>query len=125
MEAFLEALGPVASRLAPVGSLRRFEPVVGDLTLLAADDQATPLLDAVAAVVPADALRERTRQAIAVRFQRETINVIVVPAAEGACALLHYTGSSAHVKHLQSRALSEGYQLSARALTRKDTGALV
>jgi DNA polymerase (family 10) len=125
VEAFLEALGPVAARLAPVGSLRRFEPTVGDLTLLGADDHATPLLDAVAAAVPEDALRERTRNAIAVRFQRETINVVIVPAAEGACALLHYTGSTTHVKHLQARALAEGFHLTPRALTRKDTGDVV
>lgn len=125
LEAFLEALGPTAARLAPVGSLRRFEPTVGDLTLLAAADSPGPLLDAVAATVPAEALRERTHHAIAVRFQRETINVEVVPAAEAACALLHYTGSAAHVKQLQSRALAEGLHLTPRTLTRKTTSAVV
>jgi DNA polymerase (family 10) len=125
VEAFLEALGPVAPRVAPVGSLRRFEPTVNDLTLLAADDQPTPLLDAIAAAVADDALRERTRNAIAVRFQRETINVVIVPAAEAACALLHYTGSAAHVKQLQARASASGYQLTSRMLTRKSTGDVV
>lgn len=115
----------MAARVAAVGSLRRFEPTVNDLTLLAADDHPTPLLDAIAAAVPDDALRERTRNAIAVRFQRETINVIIVPAAEAACALLHYTGSAGHVKHLQARALAEGYHLTPRSLTRKDSGAVV
>lgn len=125
MEAFLDALGPAAARFAPVGSLRRFEPTVGDLTLLAADDNPGPLLDAVASTVPDDALRERTRHTIAVRFQREIVNAVIVPAAEAACALLHYTGSSAHVKQLGARAMADGFQLTPRNLTRKDTGAVV
>jgi DNA polymerase (family 10) len=125
LDAFLEALGPTAAHVAPVGSLRRFEPTVGDLTLLAADDRPGPLLDSVTAAVPAEALRERTSHAIAVRFHRETINVEFVPVAQAACALLHYTGSAAHVKQLQSRAFAEGLHLTPRALTRQSTGAIV
>jgi DNA polymerase (family 10) len=125
IEAFLDALGPIAARLAPVGSVRRFEPAVGDLTLLAADDHPDALLDAIAALVPAEDLRDRSPSAIAVRFQREPINILIVPTAEAACALLHYTGSAAHVKQLQARAHSQGFQLTRQALTRTDTGAPV
>jgi DNA polymerase (family X) len=125
VEAFLEALGPAAARFAPVGSLRRFAPVVGDLTLLAADDNPEPLLHILAAAVPPENIRARTPRAIALRFQRETINVVFVPAAEAACALLHYTGSAAHVKQLQARAAADGYELTPQRLMQKSTGATV
>jgi DNA polymerase (family X) len=116
VEAFLEALGPAAARFAPVGSLRRFEPTVGDLTLLAADDNPDPLLKLVADAVTEENVRARTPRAIALRFQRETINVVFVPAAEAATALLHYTGSLGHVKQLQARAMAEGYELTPQRL---------
>jgi len=125
VEAFLEALGPAAARFAPVGSLRRFAPVVGDLTLLAADDNPEPLLNILAAAVPAENIRARTPRAIALRFQRETINVVFVPAADAACALLHYTGSAAHLKQLHARAATEGYELTPQRLFKKSTGATV
>jgi DNA polymerase (family 10) len=125
VEAFLDALGPAAARFAPVGSLRRFEPTVGDLTLLAADDNPEPLLHILAAAVPSENVRARTPRAIALRFQRETINVVIVPAAEGACALLHYTGSAAHVKQLQARAMAEGYELTPQRVIKAKTGTTI
>jgi DNA polymerase (family 10) len=122
VEAFLDALGPAAARFAPVGSLRRFEPTVGDITLLAADDNPEPMLHVLAAAVPAESIRARTPRGIALRYQRETINVVFVPAAESACALLHYTGSITHVKQLQARAMQEGYELTPQRLTKAKSG---
>jgi len=125
IDAFLEALGPHAERFVGVGSLRRFEPTVGDLTLLAAADDPTPLLDAVSHVVSPEDVRERINRAITVQFHREIVNVLIVPTAEAACALLHYTGSAAHVKQLHARAHAQGYRLTSESLTVRESGAVI
>ncbi len=127
IDALLEALGAdIAARLAAVGSLRRFEPTVGDLTLLAATDDPASLLDAILHAIPAapeDILDRTTERSLSVKFQREPVHITTVPTAQAAFALLHDTGSAAHIKQLQARAHAQGYQLSRESLIVRASGA--
>jgi DNA polymerase (family 10) len=131
IDAFFDAIGrEAAAPLVAVGSLRRFEPTVGDLTLLGATDDPALLFDDLltrlqaAGVDPAEVL-ERTERTLAVQLHREPVNVITVPVAQAAFALLHDTGSVAHVRQLQARAHAQGYQLTRESLTVRESGARI
>jgi DNA polymerase (family X) len=125
LDAFIDALPVERTVLAPLGSVRRFEPTVGDLTLLAVAPHPQPIIDAVLSLVPDHDVRERTDHTVTVYFQREDITVRVVPPAEAACALIHFTGSRAHVEQLEACARARGFALDEHALRRLADGAIV
>lgn len=125
LDAFLDALPVDRSRFVPVGSVRRFEPTIGDLTLFAVAADPGPILEAVRAVIPDPDVLDRGDSRVTVRFQREPILVRVVDPLIAACALLDATGSDAHLDLLRARAQARGYVLAPEALREAATRALV
>jgi DNA polymerase (family 10) len=120
-DALIHALGPIGASLTPAGSLRRFEPTIGDILLIAVADDPQPIVEAVLHLVPEPDVRHHSARAVSVQFHREEINVRVVPPEEAGPALIHYTGSPGHVRLLQARAEELGLRLGAHALVRRDT----
>lgn len=111
--------GLPTERLTPIGSLRRFAPAVGDVSLLAvADrDRHAEIIDAFARLPlftriasPGSATR------ITVLSERGPVTLrLAVPEHEGA-ALVWHTGSRAHTSTLQQRARHRGLHLEAAEL---------
>lgn len=121
-DALIHALGSDAPPLTPAGSLHRFEPTIGDITLLGVTDSPKPLLDAVLGLVPEHDVRHQSERAVTVLFHREEINVRLLPPEQAGAALLHYTGSHAHLRQLKARADERDLRLEPQALINRATG---
>jgi DNA polymerase (family 10) len=123
-DALLHALPPDI-QLTPVGSLRRFEPTVGDITLIGVAADPKPLIEAVLGLVPEHDIRHASERAVSIQFHREEIIVRILPPEEAGCGLIHYTGSREHVLALQARAETRGLDLQPHALLRLETNEVV
>ena len=108
-----EAIGRAQPSLTVhlVGALRRFEPTVGDLLVLASGPNASAAVAAWTASLPAADVRWRSRDAATFMWDGEEITVRAVPDAGLGAALVHYSGSRAHVAQLAARARVRGLQL--------------
>ncbi len=100
-----------ALTLHPAGALRRFEPTIGDLLVLASGADPRPPLAAWADRLPAADVRRRGRDAVTFQWDGEEITVRAVAGAGLGAALVHYTGSRAHVAQLADRARARGLRL--------------
>jgi DNA polymerase (family X) len=102
--------------IAPVGAVRRFEPTIGDILLLGGTSAPREAIAAIAATVePAD-LRHRGDHTLSMMVEREEVNLRLVSRDVFGCALVHYTGSAAHVAQLRQRAQARGLSLTAHGL---------
>jgi DNA polymerase (family 10) len=125
----LAIIEPLVARLAdqvtivPVGAIRRFEPTIGDILLLGATSAPREAIAAIAAgVEPAD-VRHRGDHTLSMMVEREEVNLRLVAREVFGCALVHYTGSAAHVDLLRQRAKARGLRFTAHGLFAVD-GAL-
>jgi DNA polymerase (family X) len=100
-----------ALTLHPAGALRRFEPTIGDLLVLASGAEPRPSLAAWADRLPAAEVRRRGRDAVTFQWDGEEITVRAVTDPGLGAALVHYTGSRAHVAQLADRARVSGLRL--------------
>jgi DNA polymerase (family 10) len=125
LDSFVEAVRLDRTMFVPAGSVRRFEPTIGDLTLLAVAADPTPVFDAVLAVIPHQDVRQRSERTISVFYHREPVHIQVIEPAAAAVTLLLKTGSQAHLKQLHDRALNRGFSLDADGLHQLSGGALV
>ena len=114
--ALLRLALPLEPPPTPLGSVRRFEPTVGDVELLLESETPdTTLSTAVDALSPADVLH-RGRGIATLRLADEQLTLRAVRPGEAAFARLHYTGSAGHVRALQQRAADRGWRLTAAGL---------
>src|SRR6185436_10891762 len=90
--------------LYPAGGLRRFEPTVGDLLVLAAGSDPRSAVDAWADSLPAADVRWRSRDAVTFTWDGEEITLRAVAEDVLGAALVHYSGSREHVAQLAERA---------------------
>jgi DNA polymerase (family 10) len=98
------------THVTPVGSLRRFDATVGDISLLAVTSSATTLFDALEAISGLKILR-RDPTARVVEFERDRVTFhTTLPDAAGA-ALLYHTGARGHVVELVRRAKTRRLQI--------------
>jgi DNA polymerase (family X) len=125
LDAFIDALPLDPGLLVPAGSIRRFEPTIGDLTLLAVAPDPVPILEPVLSLIPDHDVRDRTDHTLSVLFQREQINLRVIDPAVSATALIHLTGSLGHLAKLRTRARWCGYALEPDGLRETNTGNIV
>jgi DNA polymerase (family 10) len=110
----LADLAPVT--IAPVGAIRRFEPTIGDVLLLGATGAPRQAIEAIAgSVEPAD-IRHRGDHTLSLVVEREEVNLRLVSREIFGCALVHYTGSAAHVDLLRQRAQARGLRFTAHGL---------
>jgi DNA polymerase (family 10) len=107
---------PDVAELAFSGSVRRFEPTVGDLELTLASAAGAAALDAAVTALRPEAVLHHGTHRLALVIEGTPVTVRVVPPAEFPFALLYYTGSAGHVRQLQRRAFDRGWRLSAAGL---------
>ncbi len=104
---------PQVERAEAAGSLRRLKETVGDLDFIVASEAPDPVMDWF---VGQDAVQEVTAHGTtksSVRFEGGLqADLRVVPAAQFAFALHHFTGSKEHNVAMRQRALARGYSLS-------------
>ena len=94
---------PEGTRVALVGSIRRRAETVGDIDLLAAADEAGPLLDAFAGLPPVGQVLERDGRTVRVALEGGiTAQLGVVPPARWGGELVRWTGSKAHLDELRA-----------------------
>ncbi|MDY6876335.1 MAG: DNA polymerase/3'-5' exonuclease PolX [Chloroflexota bacterium] len=121
--AMLDALREVEGvvQAAPAGSMRRMRETVGDLDLLVAAQDSTPVmarfceLDQVAEVL----LRGPTKTTIRTHEGLQ-VDLRVLELSRWGTALQYFTGSQAHNIHLRGLALDRGFSLSEYGLKRED-----
>ena len=106
--------------LYPAGALRRFEPTVGDLLVLAAGDEPRAAVAAWADSLPAADVRWRSRDAVTFVWDGEEITLRAVAEAALGAALVHYSGSREHVAQLAGRARVRGLRLTPAGLVDAD-----
>jgi DNA polymerase (family X) len=113
----VDLLGDVLGRahpaltLHPAGALRRFEPTVGDLLVLASGRGAPTAVAAWADSLPPADVRWRSRDAATFLWDGEEITLRAVADIGLGAALLHYGGSRRHVAQLADRARARGVRL--------------
>jgi DNA polymerase (family 10) len=113
---------PAIDRVEPAGAYRRRLPLVEDLTLVAAADDAGAALDAFTAVEPALDVAARSARRATIELARGVPVELVVaePSASGAAHLTH-TGSRDHVQRLREVASDEGLALAETGLADDDS----
>ena len=117
--------GVDTDHLAPIGSLRRFSPDIGDVSLLAVapSNRHEHVLDALAQLPIVSGTAARTTGAITVDTGRGRVTVHVAPPHHAGSALVWHTGSRAHIALLQARARRFSLLFDAACLTPSgDTG---
>ncbi|HEV8209330.1 MAG TPA: PHP domain-containing protein [Vicinamibacterales bacterium] len=115
---------PGVAWVAPVGSLRRGQDMVGDIELIAATDQPSAAIDAVLGLPDSSHVLHRGERRLYVTTNHVQIGVRLPHPANAAADLLHLTGSRAHFEALQAHAASRGFSLHADGLRAND-GTLV
>jgi len=113
-------------RIEPAGSLRRRQPTIGDLDLLAAvDDPAAVIreLDALAEVEKV--LSAGTDKSSIVLRDGPRVDLMVCPPAAWGTHLVHFTGNKDHNIALRGMALDRGWSLSEKGFKVMETGELL
>ncbi|WP_269524468.1 DNA polymerase/3'-5' exonuclease PolX [Coraliomargarita parva] len=117
----LRALSGV-ERAEAAGSLRRLRETVGDLDFIVASGEPAPIMDWFTSQAGVQEVTAKGTTKSSVRFESGLqADLRVVPAAQFAFALHHFTGSKEHNVAMRQRALSRGYSLSEWGLAAKDT----
>ena len=101
-----QRVGLPARSYSPLGSLRRFAPAVGDVSVLAVAAAADhiELLSGFARLPAVAAVLARSASHIALGTERGVVTVHVAVPEEAGAALAWHTGSRAHTTQLQARA---------------------
>jgi DNA polymerase (family 10) len=121
-----DALIDVVGRVQPTltlhvaGGLRRFEVTVGDILLLATGERAEAAVEAWADSLQSGAVRARSTGAATFAWEGEEVTIRAVAGEALGAALIHYTGSRAHVAQLAARAAARGVRLTPAGLTGAD-----
>lgn len=105
--------GIAAEAIVPVGSVRRFAPDVGGVTLLALVPQSRHkhVLRAFGRLPIVAEVQAQTPSSITISTSRGAITLHVTPPEDAGAALVWHTGALPHVRELQERALKIGIQL--------------
>lgn len=120
VSAALQQHVPELISVEPVGSVRRFEPTVGDVELLVAAADPEAALDAIARALAPPTVLFRGPRVLSVVIDGEPVTLRVVSAPEWPCAMLYYTGSAAHVHQVQGHAARHGLGFGPTSLTTRD-----
>ena len=114
---------PQVERAEAAGSLRRLKETVGDLDFIVASSEPQPIMDWFVAQAGVQEVTAQGQTKSSVRFESGLqADLRVVPAAQFAFALHHFTGSKEHNVAMRQRALARGYSLSEWGLKGSETG---
>jgi DNA polymerase (family X) len=118
--------GLPAEDVMPLGSLRRWAPDVGDVSLLAVARPAAhaEVLDGFLTLAPVTAVLARLPSSVEVATERGRVRLHVSAPEDAGAALLWHTGTRRHTGQLQVRASRSGLVLRDGLLSRPN-GALV
>ena len=111
--------GIVTDLLVPVGSLRRYSPDLGDVSLLgvAAADAHPGVLETFTSLPAVSHVLSRSRSHATVGTDRGSVTLHVAGPEHAGAALLWHTGSRRHTQQLQARARTRGLALEGARLT--------
>jgi len=114
---------PQVERAEVAGSLRRLKETVGDLDFIVASSEPQPIMDWFVAQEGVQEVTAHGQTKSSVRFDSGLqADLRVVPAAQFAFALHHFTGSKEHNVVMRQRALARGYSLSEWGLKSESEG---
>jgi DNA polymerase (family X) len=116
----LETRCPEVYLVTPVGSLRRFEPTVGDIEILAVADASRPIIDAFVQLPGVLRVVHRSVTKAIVELDRAPITLRVVPAEAAGLSLVHLTGSATHLAELRRHAAARDLTLTSAGLTTRE-----
>jgi DNA polymerase (family 10) len=109
---------PAVRRAEAAGSLRRGMETVGDLDFIVAADEVGPVVQWFVAQPGVKEVTAQGETKASVRFESGLqADLRLVPEAQFAFALHHFTGSKDHNVHMRQRALARGLSLSEWGLT--------
>ena len=117
----MDALRDSVVDITPVGSLRRFDASVGDISLLAVTPSGPALLDRLATLRGIKVL-QRSGASGLLESDREQITLYTAPPETAGAALLHYTGSRTHVVELGQRARARNLEMTPAGVSAANTG---
>lgn len=106
--------------LLPLGSLRRFSPDIGDVSLLAITEahQHAETLQAFTRLPSFRGVHSTAPSVVTAASERGPVTLHVTTPEHAGAALVWHTGSRAHTAHLQRRARGRGLELAAARVTR-------
>jgi len=112
---------PGAIEGAIAGSIRRGKPTIGDVDLLVASDDATPIMDKFVHMENvARILGHGPTKSSVELLNGLQVDVRVLEKARWGTALNYFTGSQAHNIHMRELALEKGYSLNEHAFSPVD-----
>ncbi len=127
-EMFLDALSALrqARRVAYAGSLRRMRETIGDVDLLVAASEASPIMDAFVAHPSVDRVlaHGETKSSIVTGLGLQ-VDLRVVPKEAWGAAMIYFTGSKPHNIRIREMAVRLGLKLSEYGLFDAKTGELL
>ena len=94
---------PDLKALAPAGEIRRVEPLVSSIVLVASAADPARGIDALAAHSSLHPIRSRDDRRIVVTERSLPIEIVVADPAEYGSVLLRSTGSLSHLQQIESR----------------------
>jgi DNA polymerase (family 10) len=117
---------PGVERIAHAGSLRRMCETIGDLDLLVASRDPTPVMEAFTSLPEVERVLAKgdTKSSILTAQGLQVDLRVVQPEAWGA-ALIYFTGSKAHNIRIRELAVRKGLKLNEYGLFRARSGRLV
>ncbi len=114
---------PQVERAEVAGSLRRLKETVGDLDFIVASAEPGPVMDWFTSGDQVQAITAKGLTKSSVRLEGGLqADLRVVPEAQFAFALHHFTGSKEHNVAMRQRALARGYSLSEWGVSLKAEG---
>lgn len=115
IDALRAELSP-AKTVHPPGSIRRFAPLVATLDLMVESDTPAAVLDHVCALPDVSEVVGRGAAEACVVMSHEEVVIRVVRPRVAAAAIVHHTGSAAHVRELRAHAARRSLTLTSSAL---------
>ena len=113
-------------RIEPAGSLRRRQPTIGDLDLLAAVDDPEAVINALDGLPEVEkVLSAGTDKSSIVLRDGPQVDLMVCPPAAWGTHLVHFTGNVDHNIALRGMALDRGWSLSEKGFKVIESGELL
>ena len=101
--ALFAASCPSLEQLTAAGGLRRFEPIVDDLTIVGCARDPEAAIDAIAAIPELEGVRSRTKRRLIVTYRNVEVAVRVAAPDEFGTMLHSATGSREHLNAVGAR----------------------
>lgn len=114
------------TRIEPAGSLRRRQPTIGDLDLLAAVEDPAAVIGALDALREVDkVISAGTDKSSIILRDGPRVDLMVCPPAAWGTHLVHFTGNVEHNIALRGMALDRGWSLSEKGFKVIEDGSLL